>query len=115
MKRGGYLRRESKSVSRPGRLSRAQENRIYLRRAKIFKLNWIEEHGPWCPVARAVSNLFLPITDVHHKAGREGPLLLDERHWMCVSRWGHDWIRDHGREAHALGWIYEATIVGLST
>lgn len=48
---------------------------------------------------------------VHHMAGREGPLLRDQRHWLplCLSfpLRCHDWVEHHKEEAARLGWIYE--------
>lgn len=43
--------------------------------------------------------------DVHHRAGREGKLLLDQRYWLAVSRKGHRWIHDNVGEARKRGWI----------
>lgn len=31
----------------------------------------------------------LPVTDIHHKKGREGKLLLDTKFWLAVSRKAH--------------------------
>lgn len=44
-------------------------------------------------------------TDIHHKAGREGKLLNDERHWLAVSRAGHDFIHQNPGIARAHGWL----------
>lgn len=55
-------------------------------------------------------------TDVHHVKKRIGfadewarinniPLLLDERHWLAVSRLGHIWIHDNPEEATKLGYL----------
>jgi len=40
----------------------------------------------------------LNATDIHHSRGRLGPLLLDQRFWIPVSRAGHIWI-DTNRDA----------------
>ncbi len=40
-----------------------------------------------------------PATQIHHRHGRLGRLLLDERFWLAVSAEGHAWIHDHPAEA----------------
>jgi hypothetical protein len=45
-----------------------------------------------------------PSTEIHHKAGRIGRLLLDESLWLAVSRRGHTWIEEHPKEARELGY-----------
>lgn len=47
----------------------------------------------------------LEATEIHHVRGRLGPLLLDERHWLAVSRAGHLWIDAFRDEARAKGWL----------
>jgi len=42
-------------------------------------------------------------TDVHHKQGRIGKLLLDILKWLAVCRHCHDWIETHPKEAQELG------------
>jgi hypothetical protein len=44
-------------------------------------------------------------TEIHHKRGRVGNLLLDKRHWLAVSRDGHNWIHAHPTEARMRGWL----------
>jgi len=36
-----------------------------------------------------------PTTDIHHKKGRIGDLFLDERHWVALSREGHQYVEDN--------------------
>jgi uncharacterized CHY-type Zn-finger protein len=49
-------------------------------------------------------------TDVHHKAGRIGSLLVDETQWMAVCRACHMWIETHPIEATEKGWRSSKTI-----
>lgn len=42
-------------------------------------------------------------TDVHHKQGRIGKLLLDILKWLSVCRSCHNWIETHPKEAQELG------------
>ena len=71
----------------------------------------------WCPVAAA--GLLPPdgdwrrnpvvqrlrTTDVHHQFGKEGAKLNYERWFLAVSRAGHDWIHQNGKEARLRGWL----------
>lgn len=59
----------------------------------------------YCIVAEAIGAKRTLATDVHHQRGKVGPLYLDERFWLPVSRAGHRWIHDHPRESRALGLI----------
>lgn len=61
--------------------------------------------NPLCPVALQVLKRRIIIEDNHHMRGRLGPLLLDERFWLAVSRPGHDWIHTNPKEAEKLGFI----------
>lgn len=42
-------------------------------------------------------------TDVHHKQGRIGSLLLDTSKWLSVCRSCHDWIENNPKEAKEKG------------
>ncbi len=46
----------------------------------------------------------LKAEEVHHKRGRTGPLLLDEAHWLPVSRKGHVKIEMNPRWAKEMGY-----------
>lgn len=63
---------------------RAEQEKIYNARVKI----WIV--GKMCAVFPK-----LKATQCHHRKGRWGKLLLDERYWLPVSQEGHDYIHDH--------------------
>lgn len=43
------------------------------------------------------------VTEVHHKSGRLGALLLDQTHWVAVSSEGHRWIHAHPELARKAG------------
>lgn len=113
MKRGGCLRRpgDLKYVG-PGRQKprkglravsdrRRRELKEYAERRRSF-LSLTENQ--WCPVAAGFGKK-QRTTDVHHKAGREGKMLNDERYWLAVSRAGHDWIHAHPGMARKAGWL----------
>jgi hypothetical protein len=42
-----------------------------------------------CPITKKQT------TDIHHKKGREGSLLLDESYWIALSREGHKYVEEH--------------------
>jgi hypothetical protein len=42
-----------------------------------------------CPITKK------PTTDIHHKKGRVGSLLLDTRFWIALSREGHKFVEEN--------------------
>lgn len=44
-------------------------------------------------------------SEVHHRRGRNGLLLVDVRHWLAVCPACHAWIHAHPAEARAKGWL----------
>lgn len=71
---------------------RKAENLVYSELRRVF-LNLPENKV--CPVTGQ------PTTDVHHKKGRIGTLLLDTKYWLAVSREGHIKIEENPE------WAYE--------
>jgi hypothetical protein len=73
--------------------------------------------GETCPVVARIPELrdgmmyghpiSARLNEVHHKRGRRGELLLDDRHWMAVSKQGHRWMHEHPNEARGHGWMCE--------
>jgi 5-methylcytosine-specific restriction endonuclease McrA len=49
----------------------------------------------------------LESNQVHHKAGREGELLLMEEHWAALCDHCHRWVTNNGKAAAAEGLKYE--------
>ncbi len=43
--------------------------------------------------------------EIHHRKGRVGALLLDERWWFAISRQNHDRIHANPKEARERGWL----------
>ena len=81
----------------PHSQKRSKEERLYQAKRIIFP----QEH-PMCEahlpgICKEYS------TDVHHKEGRVGELLLDETKWLSVCRPCHDWIETHPAEAQERG------------
>ncbi len=71
---------------------RAAEMEQYNREAKEFV------KGKICPITNQ------PATEVHHKKGRIGKLLLDKRFWLAVSRNGHNKINNNPIWAMQMGY-----------
>jgi len=90
--------------------ARAREMAKYRKEAKEF-IRWHREAGILCPVALALMENKEPrpsdyqVEDVHHKKGRVGKLLRDQRYWLAVSRWGHEFIHSHPNIARKMGWL----------
>jgi hypothetical protein len=88
----------------------ARLREYYKVRAKIFvRTAWENPLTVYCPVMAAIGigtgNERIAVDQVHHKRGRLGPLLIDERHWLAVSQKGHDLIHANPVLARAHGWL----------
>jgi hypothetical protein len=54
-----------------------------------------------------------PATDVHHRRGRVGALLLDVTKWSALCRAHHSWVTEHPKAAVELG-ISELRVGGAA-
>ena len=91
---------------------RAKANREYAKRRKAFLLanthceawhaiiQWMYKHDE---KAYYTSPQFRPVSDDLHHRCKRGKNFLNEETWMSVSRWAHNWIHAHPKEARALG------------
>ena len=68
----------------------------YLKRVKIWKLNPV---NLMCGHPHCGSKA----NDCHHKLGRAGKLILDERYWVPVCQTHHEWIHTHPEAARKVG------------
>lgn len=48
-------------------------------------------------------------TELHHKAGRVGRLLLDSEYWLAVSRKGHEFIHQNPKFSYSKGWLIKSS------
>lgn len=80
---------------RPVSEKRKAENIVYSELRRVF-LNRPENKV--CPVTGQ------PTTDVHHRKGRIGKLLLDTKYWLAVSREGHKKIEENPEWAYKMGY-----------
>lgn len=75
---------------------RTREERLYSGKRIIF----LAEH---CICEAHLSGCTTFATEVHHKKGRTGDLLLDETEWLAACHNCHVWIELHPLEAKELG------------
>lgn len=81
---------------------RSDENRYSKAKAEHFK-----EHPncAWPQCTRSVRKGHE--LDIHHKAGRNGPLLYERRYFCTLCRRHHDYVESHLSWARANGWIVD--------
>ncbi len=103
------LKRQPKQRKRVRQVSKhhAEELAEYRRRAPVY-LN----ENPVCLACPKMVGVALVVDErphrsesVHHKRGRLGPLLLDERHWLPTCIHSHDWIHSNIALARSLDLI----------
>ena len=86
---------------------RAKEERAYNKRVKEWKLEnlWCLACHPIWVYSTGMQGRYggaQPTVDNHHRAGKEGKLLLDESWWLPVCRKCHEWIGAHANIAREL-------------
>ena len=88
----------TKQYKIPSRSSkRGKEERLYASLRKNFLLSY-----PQCQ-AQIPGQCTHQSTEVHHKKGRVGNLLIDVSKFLAVCRNCHEWIENHTPEAQKLG------------
>ena len=87
---------KSKPIA-PRSQKRSKEERLYSANRVLFL-----QENPMCQ-AHLPGICTKYSTDVHHKMGRIGELLLMIIHWLAVCRACHDWIENHPEEAREKG------------
>jgi len=87
---------KSKPIA-PRSQKRSKEERLY----SINRVVFLQEN-PMCQ-AHLPGICTGQATEVHHKAGRIGRLLLDILHWLGVCHACHHWIENNRAEAMELG------------
>ena len=73
---------------------RARQLREYTKERKLYL-----ELNPVCHVCEKRRTV-----DIHHKAGRQGKLLLAKEHWLATCRWCHDRIHALPKWAREMGY-----------
>lgn len=103
MKRKTQLKRR-KALKKSSQ-KRAKEMALYRKERDIFIHREMHEGRWFCPVMWELKKRQVAVTEVHHKRGRTGKLLRDQRYWLAISRSGHDWVHQNPRLAREKGWL----------
>jgi hypothetical protein len=96
LKRGGRI--ASRSPER-----QAEEDKYRAAREAHFA-----EH-PYCqyPGANCQRNIFTSSMDLHHAAGRNGPLLYCRKYFRTACRLHHDLAKSQISESRRIGWVID--------
>jgi len=99
-----YPKQKLITKKKPKLLSSKRTSQVskYQKACKEFKLQPENQH---CPVINKLKGITVQTTDVHHIKGRENDMLLDQKHWLAVSREGHQWIHNNPEESRKMGWL----------
>ncbi|MCO6358533.1 hypothetical protein [Roseivirga pacifica] len=105
--------KEQSAHSKVGPTRREEMEELY-REVRLYFLKMCYRAGLRCPYTFAPIDIH---SDVHHKRGRsittyadewaremDVPLLIDPRHFLGVSRRGHEYIETHPEIAYKKGW-----------
>ncbi len=65
----------------------------------ILRVKYLQHH-PYCEAH--LPGCQINATDIHHKKGRTGDLMLDDTEFLAVCRMCHGWIETHPIEAKEL-------------
>lgn len=87
-----------RKVSEKGRLKAI----IYADRRKWFLA---QPENKICPVMLAIFDEKRQTSQIHHRKGRVGDLLLDESFWLALSFEGHDWVHKNPALSYERGWL----------
>lgn len=91
------FKKQLKKRIKPRSKKRQKEYEEYNRIRPIFL------EGKICPITKR------PATEIHHKKGKIGKLLCDQRYFLGVTREGHEWIENNPEEAYRLGYSIKRT------
>ena len=89
-----YCKKADKAIKviRKQSVRREDENKVYLQLREIFLK---KPENKYCPVMQQLKNKKVETTDVHHKKGKIGKLLIDTKYWIALSREGHKYVEEH--------------------
>lgn len=74
---------------------RAKQEREYAKLRRQFL-----DANPWCQYPLECGE---PATEVHHRKGRVGALLLNMLHWSALCHDHHRYVTEHPQHAYELG------------
>lgn len=84
---------------------RAAEEKLYAQARKEYLSAHPQCEFPGC----ARSLLRGDLIDLHHKAGRNGPLLYCQEYFAALCRPHHNYVEEHLSWSRAQGWILDLT------
>jgi hypothetical protein len=89
---------------------RAAQERVYRERARDFLYGTDRDQVRPCEFPKGCDRI---AREVHHRKGRVGPLLLDERFWSALCKPCHAWVTGHPERSYELG-ISERRVGGAA-
>lgn len=113
---------------KPESEKRKRESYQYTKKRKTFMS---KAENEFCPVCKAAFEGLIDVneipygylinrnggqirtSEVHHKAGRKGKLLLYVPYWLAVSSIGHKWIHANPEKAYKLKFLIRSTTVNI--
>lgn len=102
-KPGAALKRRARPRCRS--VKRAEDEQKY----SVAKAEYQRAH-PRCQMPGCTRSLLKgDIVDLHHKAGRNGPLLYCQTYFSSLCREHHDYVGEHKTWARANGWIIDVS------
>ena len=109
MKRGKPLRRTPLKRGVCRIKSRSTKKVADAARYTKAKAEYQREH-PRCEMPGCTRSLLKSdLIDLHHKAGRNGPLLYCKRYFASLCRKHHDMVHANPQEAREHGWIIDVS------
>ena len=92
-----------RSRLRPTAKRKQKDRGAYAEKARAFV-----EANPDCGACVTLHDAVVhPSSQIHHRAGRNGKMLLEERYWLAVCNLCHEWIHANGKKARTLGLIID--------
>jgi len=79
---------------------RAAQERVYAKRRRVFLFGEDGDQPRGCEFPEGCDRL---ASEVHHRRGRVGGLLLDERFWSALCSPCHAWVTVNPARAYELG------------
>lgn len=71
---------------------RSYDERQYSKRVKVWIRLPENRYCRGCAITSQGEESKVPATQCHHKYGRRGKLLLEEKHWIPLCDWCHDQV-----------------------
>jgi hypothetical protein len=93
LKNAGKPKAQPKPINKLSKKRQVEELRY-----KVLRIEFLgKKENQICPITKEKT------TDIHHKKGRIGDLLLDTRYWVALSRRGHKFVEENPEWARKNG------------